>query len=103
MVDDALNIRGLKRYAVDNAGDVPSASVRSFHWQEDCRHRRWPRRASSAAYYLVLMGHHVAIYEKRRKLGGMMRYGIPSYRFPEKSWTPRSSLSCRWASRSTPA
>ena len=30
------------------------------------------------------MGHHVAIYEKRQKLGGMMRYGIPSYRFPRE-------------------
>ena len=26
----------------------------------------------------------LAIYEKRLKLGGMMRYGIPSYRFPRE-------------------
>ena len=24
MIDDAINIRGLKRYAVDHAGDVPN-------------------------------------------------------------------------------
>ncbi len=83
MVDDAVNIRGLKRYAADHAGEVPQ-----------------PRRASatgksvaiigggpgglSAAYYLALMGHRVTIYEKQRQLGGMMRYGIPSYRLPRK-------------------
>ena len=30
------------------------------------------------------MGHKVTVYEKRRQLGGMMRYGIPSYRFPRE-------------------
>lgn len=30
------------------------------------------------------MGHKVTVYEKQTKLGGMMRYGIPSYRFPRE-------------------
>ena len=38
----------------------------------------------SAAYYLRLMGHQVTVYEKQKKLGGMLRYGIPSYRFPRE-------------------
>ena len=38
----------------------------------------------SAAYYLALMGHKVTVYEKQKALGGMMRYGIPSYRFPRE-------------------
>ena len=38
----------------------------------------------TAAYYLALMGHEVDVYEKRRQLGGMLRYGIPSYRFPRE-------------------
>ena len=38
----------------------------------------------SAAYFLSLMGHHVVIYEKRSNLGGMLRYGIPSYRLPRE-------------------
>ena len=81
MIDDAINIRGLKRYAVENAGEVPI-----------------PKRAPltgkkvaiigagasglSAAYYLSLMGHEVEIFEQRKQLGGMLRYGIPSYRLP---------------------
>ena len=38
----------------------------------------------SAAYYLALMGHKVTVYEKKKQLGGMMRYGIPSYRLPRQ-------------------
>ena len=30
------------------------------------------------------MGHKVTVYEKRSKLGGMLRYGIPSYRLPRE-------------------
>jgi NADPH-dependent glutamate synthase beta subunit-like oxidoreductase len=30
------------------------------------------------------MGHSVTVYEKRNYLGGMLRYGIPSYRLPRK-------------------
>ncbi|MFQ9053070.1 MAG: NAD(P)-binding protein [Oscillospiraceae bacterium] len=41
----------------------------------------------TAAYYLALMGHKVTVYEHAAKLGGMLRYGIPSYRFPGRCWT----------------
>jgi 2-oxoacid:acceptor oxidoreductase delta subunit (pyruvate/2-ketoisovalerate family) len=36
----------------------------------------------SAAYHLTRMGHRVTIHEASDKVGGMMRYGIPSYRLP---------------------
>jgi len=29
------------------------------------------------------MGHSVIVYEAKEKLGGMLRYGIPNYRFPK--------------------
>ena len=38
----------------------------------------------SAAYFLQLMGHSVTVFEKRMRLGGMLRYGIPSYRLPRE-------------------
>ena len=38
----------------------------------------------SAAYYLELMGHHAVVFEEKSKLGGMLRYGIPAYRFPRE-------------------
>ena len=81
MVDDAINIRGLKRYAVDHAGEVP---------QPECAPATGKRVAIvgggpsglSCAYYLTLMGHKVTVYEEAKQLGGMLRYGIPNYRFP---------------------
>lgn len=36
----------------------------------------------SAAYHLCLLGHDVTIYEASGVGGGMMHYGIPSYRLP---------------------
>jgi 2-oxoacid:acceptor oxidoreductase delta subunit (pyruvate/2-ketoisovalerate family) len=36
----------------------------------------------SAAYHLRLLGHDVVLYESSPLPGGMMRYGIPSYRLP---------------------
>jgi NADPH-dependent glutamate synthase beta subunit-like oxidoreductase len=38
----------------------------------------------SAAYHLAIAGHKVTIMESLPKAGGMMRYGIPSYRLPRK-------------------
>jgi len=36
----------------------------------------------SAAYHLRRLGHHVHLVDSSPRLGGMMRYGIPSYRLP---------------------
>lgn len=36
----------------------------------------------TAAYYLAKLGHNVTVFEALDKPGGMMRYGIPSYRLP---------------------
>ena len=83
MVDDPMNIRGLKRFAVD-------------HMERDYRpHMAEPtgKRVAvvgggpaglSCAYYLAVMGHKVTIFEARKHLGGMLRYGIPSYRLPRE-------------------
>ena len=37
----------------------------------------------SAAYYLLLAGHDVTIFERDPAPGGMLRYGIPQYRLPK--------------------
>lgn len=36
----------------------------------------------TVAYYLAVKGHRVEIFEAREQAGGMLRYGIPSYRLP---------------------
>ncbi len=45
MIDDAVNIRALKRYAVDHAGVVPQPECAPRHRQEGGRHRRRPQRS----------------------------------------------------------
>lgn len=37
----------------------------------------------TAAYYSVLGGHDVTVFERQAYAGGMMRYGIPEYRLPK--------------------
>ena len=81
MIDDAINIRGLKRYAVDHAGDVPQPLCAPPTGKKVAVIGGGPS-GLSCAYYLALMGHKVTVFEEREKLGGMLRYGIPSYRFP---------------------
>lgn len=83
MLDEPLNIRGLKRYAVDTAGDVPQPACAPATGKHIAVVGGGPG-GLSCAYYLALMGHQVTIYEKFKRLGGMLRYGIPSYRFPRE-------------------
>ncbi len=83
MIDDAINIRGLKRYAVDNAGDVPQPECAPATGKKVAVIGGGPS-GLSCAYYLALMGHKVTVFEEKKKLGGMLRYGIPSYRFPRE-------------------
>ena len=37
----------------------------------------------SAAYFLRLMGYRVTLFEAKKELGGVMRWGIPEYRLPK--------------------
>ena len=83
MVDDAVNIRGIKRMAVDNAGEVPVPACLPATGKKVAVVGGGPS-GLTAAYYLRLMGHQVTVYEQRNKLGGMMRYGIPRYRLPDR-------------------
>jgi len=83
MIDDPINIRGLKRYAVDHAGVVPQPECAPATGKKVAIIGGGPS-GLSCAYYLALMGHKVTIYEERDKLGGMLRYGIPAYRFPRQ-------------------
>ncbi|MDO4281356.1 MAG: NAD(P)-binding protein [Peptococcaceae bacterium] len=83
MLDDAINIRGLKRFACDTAGEVPQPACAPATGKQIAIVGGGPG-GLSCAYYLALMGHKVTIFEKQKHLGGMLRYGIPSYRFPRE-------------------
>ncbi|MBQ2782591.1 MAG: FAD-dependent oxidoreductase [Oscillospiraceae bacterium] len=83
MIDDPLNIRGVKRYAVDHSGLVPNTPNAPATGKKIAIIGGGPS-GLSCAYYLARMGHKATIFEKHKKLGGMLRYGIPAYRFPRE-------------------
>lgn len=83
MVDNPINIRGLKRYAVDNAEKYEAPKAAEKTGKRVAIIGGGPS-GLSAAYFLSIMGHDVTVYEKRKQLGGMLRYGIPSYRLPRE-------------------
>ena len=82
-IDDAINIRGLKKFAVDNSDN----DYTPFHYDKTGKKVAvigGGPAGMSAAYFLALMGHEPTVFEQREHLGGMMRYGIPAYRLPRE-------------------
>ena len=84
--DEATSICALKRFAAEQ--DLLSDK----HYLPDVAPETGQKVAIvgagpaglSAAYYLRRDGHQVTIYEAHEKPGGMLRYGIPSYRLPHE-------------------
>ncbi|MCR4805711.1 MAG: FAD-dependent oxidoreductase [Clostridia bacterium] len=83
MLDDSVNIRGIKRFAVDHISNDYTPKLAEPTGRKVAVIGGGPG-GLSAAYYLAIMGHDVTVYEQRDKLGGMLRYGIPSYRLPRE-------------------
>lgn len=84
MVDDPMNILALKRFAVEHSDlNDYKPSVADITGKRIAVIGGGPA-GLSCAYYLAVMGHKVTIFEQRHHLGGMLRYGIPSYRLPRE-------------------
>lgn len=83
MMDDSINIRGLKRAAADFAGEVDPPECAPGTGKRVAVLGGGPG-GLSAAYYLQLMGHQATVFEMLPELGGMLRYGIPNYRLPKE-------------------
>ena len=85
LIDAPVNIRGIKRFAVDQA---PADSVATPPRSAETGRRVAVVGAGpsglTCAYFLALMGHGVTVLEAQQQLGGMLRYGIPEYRFPRE-------------------
>ena len=84
LVDDPINIRGLKRYACEHDAGGPPLVTAPPTGKRVAVIGGGPS-GLSAAFYLSMMGHDVTVFEQRKKLGGMLRYGIPAYRLPRET------------------
>ena len=85
IIDEAINIRGLKKYAVDQAvADKVRTPERNASTGKKIAVIGAGPSGLTAAYFLALMGHEVVVFEEHDKPGGMLRYGIPEYRLPKK-------------------
>jgi len=81
--DEALAIRSLKRFVADRERELPrpSAPPGSRHPERVAVIGSGPA-GLTAAYDLRLAGYGVTVYEGDDEPGGMLRYGIASYRLP---------------------
>ncbi len=95
LLDAPINIRGLKMFAVDHCSDFVPIPEKMDDTGKKIAIVGGGPSGLTAAYYLALMGHKPTIFEKRKQLGGMLRYGIPSYRLPRQrlEWDIQSILS----------
>ncbi len=84
IIDAPINIRGLKKYAVDmvSADSVKTPEPNVKTGKKIAVIGAGPS-GLTCAYFLALMGHKVVVFEEHEKAGGMLRYGIPEYRLPK--------------------
>lgn len=84
LIDAQINIRGLKKFAVDQvAVDQVPIPKRNVDTGKKVAVIGGGPSGLTCAYFLSRMGHSVVVYEAKEKLGGMLRYGIPNYRLPK--------------------
>ena len=87
LLDGAVSIHAVERYLGDTAIDE------DWSFDPPAPESRSGRRVLvvgsgpsglSAAYHLARLGHDVVVRDNSPLAGGMMRYGIPSYRLPRR-------------------
>ena len=85
LIDAPLNIRGIKEFACEHAraDQVPVPKRLPATGRRVAVVGGGPS-GLTCAYFAALMGHDVDVFEGRKQLGGMIRYGIPAYRFPRE-------------------
>ena len=83
-LDEAIDIRRLKRYAAEHDTRLWEAGIRNlpFTGKKVAVVGSGPA-GLTAAYYLARLGHSVTVFESLPSPGGMMRAGIPDYRLPK--------------------
>ncbi len=85
---EPVAIRWLKRYIVDNAPEEMYDKVIMEPVSKTGEGKiavvGGGAAGMSASYYLRTLGYDVDLYEAKDKVGGVVRYGAPTYRLPEE-------------------
>jgi NADPH-dependent glutamate synthase beta subunit-like oxidoreductase/NAD-dependent dihydropyrimidine dehydrogenase PreA subunit len=83
---EPIAIRALKRAAAEKGGDLwfKNLTISPSTGKRVAVVGSGPS-GLSAAYYLAILGHKVAVLEALDQTGGMLRVGIPGYRLPRES------------------
>lgn len=88
-IDQAVAIDAVKKFIAEQdlkaeTRYVPPvvipASIHKEHWEEKIAIIGGGPSGLSAAYYLAEMGYYPTVFEKNECSGGMLRYGIPSFK-----------------------
>lgn len=85
LVDEPIAIANLKYFAADHDHDLEEMYIPELKAKTGKKINiiGGGPGGVSAAYFLLLEGYDVTIYDQMPKLGGMLRYGIPQYRLPK--------------------
>ena len=87
-IDKAVSIDAVKKFIAEQdlkaetryVPEVVIASNRLDHWNEKIAIIGSGPAGLSCAYYLAIKGYKPTIFEKNDRCGGMLTYGIPSYK-----------------------
>lgn len=83
-LDEAVSIRALKKFIADYEISHGRKTVKNeINRTEKIAVIGSGPAGLSCAYDLLKLGYPVTIFEAAEKAGGMLRYGIPSYRLPD--------------------
>lgn len=86
-LDAPLAIREIKRFMTEKGGfegkyPMPEIMKRPVEEVKNIAVIGSGPCGLTAAFFLKRLGHNVTVFESQEKPGGMMRYGIPEYRYP---------------------
>jgi len=101
-IDQPIAIDAVKKFIAEQdlhaeTRFVPEINIASSvidHWEEKIAVIGGGPAGLSCAYYLATMGYKPTVFEKNEKPGGMLQYGIPSYKLDKEVVKAEIDIMC---------